>query len=686
MTQGTFDQTTTSGLSDVMAGRRGRHGVDGSSRPHGSVPSSTIDFPLALIQAAETILYDPVYLDPRWRDPLSPAKERHTAVIKALNRAFTEAQQGTIASSMNGISHLPDTTEATLLRLYNETLGWKTIQPYFDDPKVNEIKFIGTRVQIAYTGAQSTYLDSPFSITQLDNRARVIAEHMGQPLNEAQPTLSVALGFGTRFTCVVRPRAVQPLLVFRRGRSTSWSLDDLIRVGTLNESLANLLRFLLRLRCSMLVVGATGSGKTAFLECVLDGTPGHVITLEDGAQEILLKPAKAWTAEVVDVLANSNALREAMRTMLRVTPDVIAIGECRSGEAAEIIALGMTDHQMLTTLHADSASGALRRMGTLASMPGTSYSGRFDDALLDATQAINVVVVVQYWGHIGRRVVTEVGFSVGVRRDPTSNALYPQVVRLAEIETSPDGDVDWKVYAMPNSAGNGLTFVDGSEPLSEESSHRLRQNAYRVWSAGMNQTPVERMQNAVKRALTALEQGQSSRVVAELLNAWTIQRSEADILPVAEQYRSRMPHHYTQEFADQFQTYRGLIDAALRQQQWDTAQHALDQVFAHPLFVIGLRMDEWATVREQIDQGLQAWNSADAVFKVLEERIQRAMIRETLDEISRMPTMLLDQSRKRQRLEARVRLLTILVERGEAEVHALQTAQQQLSAYEETNR
>ena len=629
--------------------------------------------------AAEHILRDSERLDPRWRDPLSPAAERRHAVMVTLTQAITEARRGEAPAAWAALAFVQATDEKTLLELYDSTVGWSTIQTYFDLPDTTEIKFVGAQVQIFSAGQPPVTIDNPLSSTETEQRARILAQDANQPIHAAEPQRSLALGYGTRVTMVLHPRALRPFLTFRRGRTEPWTLDTLIQRGTLNQAIADLLRFLLRSRLSVITVGATGSGKTALLETLLNELAGHIISIEDGAQELLLKPAQLWTPQVVDVVGDHQALTDALIGVLRQTPDAVAVGECRGTEAGAILSLATSDHQMFFTIHAEDSRGALRRFASRATMRGADYEGRFEDALTDTVHSLPIVAVQQYWGQVGRRLVTELAVAVGVERDAIG-VLQPVVKPLAEAYVNAaTGAIDWHVYAQPNAAGDGIEFKDGFE-LPATLQRKIQMGVHRAWSAGhTGQTSFARFEAALQRAQTSFQAQRYTQALAEIRNAWTIRHDSERVLPLLQHIYDHQPHLCIPAH-ENYEQLRAALQTALQQRSWQQVDMLYTQCQHDPLWLLYAPGMPWKTVQSQIIEGIEQWRLFDALIHTIDSRIAAHAARETLDELDQLPVHALDTPRLHQRLQARVTLLQHLVQQQQVAPETLTSAQSQLAA------
>ena len=203
-------------------------------------------------------------------------------------------------------------------------------------------------------------------ILNFDRRVRVlnlIANELGKTLNEASSELSGEIPFtGSRIQGWVPPTA-DAVLVIRRHSSQLFTLDDYVRAGICTQEQADVLRWHVLNHSNIVVAGAVDSGKTTALNALLAEITGmeHVIYVEDTTE--LRGPMhnclRLKTSE-------SKSMRDLLKSCLRLDPDRVIVGETRGAEALDMLEIWDTGRRGgMTTLHADSAHGVLRRLGQL---------------------------------------------------------------------------------------------------------------------------------------------------------------------------------------------------------------------------------------------------------------------------------------------------------------------------------
>jgi len=299
----------------------------------------------AVLQAARDALTAAFRERPQFLDPFAPAAERNAEVLMVLRAAIQEARQ-----RGGPLARVPNDHE-TLIQLFAQTLGWGPAQRYLDDERVNEVKIVGRRIRVQEAGQPFVTVGEAFhSADEVQSRAVLLASVLGVRLDAETPQATLPVAHGTRMHVSIPPRTVDGALVcIRRGRREAWDLDDVLRRGTLDAGVAELLTLLSRARCSMLIAGRTGSGKTGLLEALANSWPGdpHTVTIEDHTMEIGIRRADAWTRELVDTQRDPLAFRRVAREALRQTPDLLLPGEIRGNEAGAILALvgGVAQHR-----------------------------------------------------------------------------------------------------------------------------------------------------------------------------------------------------------------------------------------------------------------------------------------------------------------------------------------------------
>ncbi len=253
--------------------------------------------------------------------------------------------------------------------------GLGPLEALLADPAVDEVMVNGPGEVYVERGGRIRATGVRFeSEAELTHAIERILAPLGRRVDEASPLCDARLADGSRVNVVIPPLSLSgPCLTIRRFRREGFSLDDLVRLGTMSADEATLLGRCVAARASILVSGGTGSGKTTTLNALSGAIPGgeRIVTIEDAAELRLRQdhvvrlesrpPSLEGRGEVT--------IRALVRNALRMRPDRIVVGEVRGGEALDLLQALNTGHEgSLSTVHANSPRDALARLETLALM------------------------------------------------------------------------------------------------------------------------------------------------------------------------------------------------------------------------------------------------------------------------------------------------------------------------------
>lgn len=634
----------------------------------------------AILQAVREALRDSI--DAALLDPVAPAATRDPEVLRVL-RAEIGAQ---LERGYGPLRDLP-TDERSLLRLFQDSLGWGPAQPYLDDERVQEVKIIGNLIMVQEAGADFTLVPERFTDPQqaLD-RALLLAARLNVPLDRSRPQDTLPLAHGTRMHVSIPPCTPEgtALICIRRGRRSAWSLDDILQRGACAPEVGELLRLLVRACCSFLIAGETGCGKTALLEAIVNSWPGepHVITIEDNTLEINVRH-KAWTRELVQTAVDPRAFGRAAREVLRQTPSLVAPGETRAEEAGAILAVAVSGHAVATTIHARSAIRAVQRFADCAAMPGAYiYEGRRDHALEDACDNFQVVVHLEKVG--GRRYINEILLLDGA--DETGGSpdegrplrLRPRAVRLAWAEPAVEGELRWHTAARVE--GDELIW-QGDDRTPEALGRRLclLRLQGQVRAAGTTRAAVE---ETVARADMATRSGEPAQALAILRRAWRDRPDEA--LAGAARRAIELDLALAQELAATARRIEGELAQALRGRRWAAARAAHSQVMADvALYAAYAPAGGWALRAEAIARGERADRQAAESVAQARLALSQGRARDAADLLSRFDQGALSAEVALEALYTRRDALRTLRETGEVGAYALDPVEAAISALEQ---
>ncbi len=245
----------------------------------------------------------------------------------------------------------------------------------------------------------------------------VIANKMAKKLDEDSPLLHVQLPDGSRLAAVLPPVAKPaPAVTIRKFTSRHYTLEDLIRNGTLTRDIAKYLCHQIVAGKTLLISGGTGTGKTTLLRILADAIPTEqrIVVIEDTAELAIQKPNILAVECQTDTFKASITFDDLLKSALRWRPDRIILGEVRGTEASTLLDSFNTGHSgSLATIHANTAEKALHRFTSLVMR--SHAQSTYSDVEAEIGGAVDFVVHIER--QPGRRVVSEVLALSGYDRD-----------------------------------------------------------------------------------------------------------------------------------------------------------------------------------------------------------------------------------------------------------------------------
>jgi pilus assembly protein CpaF len=299
------------------------------------------------------------------------------------------------------------------LQEYYGQLG--PIQPLVEDDRVTEVMVNGIDHIYVEMGGKLVLTNLKFQDEdQLLNVIQFIVRSVGRRIDERVPLADARLADGSRVNAVIRPLALDgPILTIRKFARDPFQVEDLIRFGSCTEVGFGFLKAAVLAKANVIVSGGTGTGKTTFLNVLSGFIPpeDRIVTIEDAA-ELQLHQEHVCRMETRPKDINGEgeiAIRQLVINSLRMRPDRIVVGECRGGEALDMLQAMNTGHDgSMTTIHANSPRDALARLETLVLMAGTDLPVKA--IRQQVAGAINIFVQLNRLRDGSRRVtqVTEV--------------------------------------------------------------------------------------------------------------------------------------------------------------------------------------------------------------------------------------------------------------------------------------
>ena len=272
----------------------------------------------------------------------------------------------------------PDLDRQQLLEeVRDEAIGLGPLEPLLADPTITEIMvnrhdevFVERAGQLQRWPAVFTSDRAVQGIIE-----RIVAP-IGRRIDESSPMVDARLKDGSRVNAVIPPLALKgPSITIRKFSKRKLGAEDLLKFGSASPSMIEFLRVCVEQRKNMLISGGTGSGKTTLLNILSNFIPGgeRIVTIEDAA-ELQLHHANIVSLEARPANIEGKghiSIRELVKNSLRMRPDRVVVGECRGGEALDMLQAMNTGHDgSLTTAHANSPRDMLARLEVMVLMAG----------------------------------------------------------------------------------------------------------------------------------------------------------------------------------------------------------------------------------------------------------------------------------------------------------------------------
>jgi pilus assembly protein CpaF len=311
--------------------------------------------------------------------------------------------------------------EELVRQVLDEIFGLGPIEPLMQDPEVSDI-LVNTYRQV--------YIERFGKLEQTDVRFQDdrhllqvidrIVSAVGRRIDDSSPMVDARLPDGSRVNAIIRPLALDgPHLSIRKFKRDALSGDDLLGKESLTEQMLELLKGIVRARLNILISGGTGAGKTTLLNILSSYIPvsERIVTIEDSAELQLKQPHVVRLETRPSNVEGQGEVPQRMLLInaLRMRPDRIIMGECRGGEAVDMLQAMNTGHDgSITTLHANGPRDALARLETMISMASLDLP---DKAMRQQiASAIQVVIQVSRLSD-GTRKVTQIAEISGMEGD-----------------------------------------------------------------------------------------------------------------------------------------------------------------------------------------------------------------------------------------------------------------------------
>ena len=384
-------------------------------------------------------------------------REIHRQLLEHLDLAAIKANQlddpsmrPKVISALRRIVELmgvriPQTVERDRLvgELADEALGLGPLEHLLSDPSVSEIMVVDPDTIYIERNGKIVLSEQRFTD---DERVRAVIERivtpLGRRIDESSPLVDARLKDGSRVNAVIKPIALRgSAITIRKFAKVPLTLDKLYGYKAISPQMGRFLTRAVVSKKNIIISGGTGSGKTTLLNILSAAIPDdeRIVTIEDAAELQLAQPhvVSLETRPANMEGKGEYSIRDLLKNAMRMRHDRVVVGECRGGEALDMLQAMNTGHDgSLTTTHANSPAEALKRIETLCLMAGIDLPSR---AVREQIAASIHLVVQQSRFSDGTRKVSAVSEVVGL--DDELNFEIIPIYAFVRTGTGPKGEV-----------------------------------------------------------------------------------------------------------------------------------------------------------------------------------------------------------------------------------------------------
>jgi pilus assembly protein CpaF len=352
--------------------------------------------------------------------------------------------------------------------LLDEVLGLGPLQPLLEDPAISEVMI--NHPQQVYVEREGRVSLSPVvfeSAAQLRRVIDRIVSTIGRRVDESSPMCDARLRDGSRVNVVLPPLAIDgPCMTIRKFSRDKLRPADLLTIGSATDEMLRFLEAAVRSRLSILVSGGTSSGKTTLLNILSSFIPTgeRIVTVEDSA-ELQLRQSHVIRLESRPPNVEGKGaieIRDLVRNALRMRPDRIIVGECRGGEALDMLQAMNTGHEgSMSTVHANTPYDAISRLETMVLMAGTDLPTRAIQKQI--ASAVDVVVQTQRVRG-GRRKIVSIAEVTGLENGETA---FHEIFQFRQTGVDEDGNATGFHTPTGNRSVHLQHFAERGETLDE---------------------------------------------------------------------------------------------------------------------------------------------------------------------------------------------------------------------------
>ena len=284
-----------------------------------------------------------------------------------------EQVENIVAQRLGNIYCSIDQRVSIVQQVYSSIRGFGLLDTIISDDTITEVMINGHENVFIEQNGRLFKLDKQFeSQRRLEDVIQRIVGLAGREVNQANPICDTRLPDGSRVNVVLPPISLcGPILTIRKFSKTPMTIEKLIQYGSITKEIAEKLELLVKSKYNIFISGGTGSGKTTFLNALSNYIPKdeRIITIEDSAELQIknidnLVSLETRTANASG--AGAVTIRDLIKSSLRMRPERIIVGECRGGEALDMLQAMNTGHDgSLSTGHANSTQDMLSRLETM---------------------------------------------------------------------------------------------------------------------------------------------------------------------------------------------------------------------------------------------------------------------------------------------------------------------------------
>ncbi|GIL13126.1 MAG: type II secretion system protein E [Chloroflexota bacterium] len=374
-----------------------------------------------------------------------------------------------------GMALSPPEFEELKEALLNDLMGFGAIEPLVQNKNISEIMVTGA--DMIFAEQKGKLRESEVVFDDEDHvqwTAQRIVRPLQRVLNRSNPMVDARLPDGSRVHIVMPPSALKgTIITIRKFPSKPLTVEDLVRFGSFTAEVGEFLKACVVSRLNMVVSGGTGSGKTTLLNVLSSFIPEEerIVTIEDAA-ELQLTQRHVVGLETSppipggDGIEGRLTIRDLVKGSLRMRPDRIVVGECRSGEALDMLQAMNTGHDgSLTTVHSNSPRDCMSRLETLCLMAG-----------------MDLPVIV-----IRRQIASAVNLVIQQSRLKDGSRKIVQITEVQGMEGENITLQDIFLYRTPGQTGAGYSHAGGGQleptgfrPNFED---RLKEHGFKLGSS-----------------------------------------------------------------------------------------------------------------------------------------------------------------------------------------------------------